>query len=448
MTSDPTRTEDLISRHFAAIASEDELRELAEVLATDPLAANRFAALAWQEYCLVDELGRQVPTIPREASGRLPSAGSVRRTRTRSRVRLRLSPWMGVAVAASVTLIISLALLTSQRVGSTAAADLAEVTEIALGGEARTAVAHLTRNGVSLPLTVGARLAPGDRLEAEHNRVHLRYPDEGTELSVQPGGILRCSADASGKIVTLERGRVTAAVAKQPAGTAMRFRTATSEAVVVGTRLAVSLGAEGARLDVQEGLVQFGPLGGNLDLAVSAGVSALLAPEAPRPVLLPLQSMPMTVWQASAEPSLGSTSEDLISTRMSEPNGTTFIRLVGKANPKEHYGWFAAVTEIQDWSLATGLLVRIRGQGNGRTWTFEINDGKPVEHFVQVFADDHREWRDVFLPFNAFVRRSALYQHHDAPDDGLGLTRMSGFGIIGDTRDARIDVASIQVIIR
>ena len=329
MTNDPTRTEDLISRHFAAIASEDELRELAEVLATDPLAANRFAALAWQEYCLVDELGRQVPTIPREVSGRLPSAGSARRTRVRSRVRLRLYPWVGMAVAASVALIISLALLTSPPVGSTAATDLAEVTEIALGRDAGAAMAHLTRNGVSLPLTVGSRLASGDRLEAEHNRVHLRYPGEGTELTVQPGGILVCTSDASGKIVTLDRGRVVAAVAKQPAGTAMRFRTATSEAVVVGTRLAVSLGVEGARLDVQEGLVQFRALGGNSDLAVPAGASALLAPEAPHPALLPLQPMPMTVWEASTEPPLGNTSEDLHWTRISEPDGTTFIRLIG-----------------------------------------------------------------------------------------------------------------------
>jgi ferric-dicitrate binding protein FerR (iron transport regulator) len=445
MSNDSARMDTLLARHFSEIASEDELHELANLLATEPLAARRFAAMAWQEYCLVDELRRQA-TGPRLISARIRSTRSVRPVRPRPRVRF--PRWIGAAAAASVALCLGLILLVPRPSGPSAAPDLAEVTEIAPGEDTGTTIAHLTHDGVVTPLTVGSRLAPGDRLDAERSRVQLRYHSEDTELSLQPGGILRCAADATGKIVTLERGRVVAAVAKQPPGTAMRFRTATAEAVVVGTRLAVSLGAEGDRLDVQEGLVRFGTLTGSADLAVPAGASALLAPEAPRPALLPHQPMPLTVWQAATEPPLGNTSEDFLWTRMTEPGTPTFIRLVGKPNPKERYGWFAVSTEAQDWSLATGLLVRIRGRGDGSTWTVEINDGQPVEHFVQAFIDDRREWRDVYLPFTAFVRRAALYQRRDAPDDGLGLTRMSGFGIIGAARDARLDIATIHAVIR
>jgi Carbohydrate binding domain (family 11)/FecR protein len=448
MSHDPERIETLLARHSAEIASDDELRELADLIAAEPLAARRFAELAWQEFCLIDELQRQpapvAPTdgVARHRSARLP----------RTPIRLRFPSWVGAVLAAGLALYLGLFLSAPRQRASAPPAELAQVTEIAAGEDNGAVLAQISHDGVTMPLTVGTRLAPGDRLEATRSRIQLRYPGEGTELSVQPGSILGCASDAVGKVVTIERGRVVATVAKQPSGSTMRFRTASAEALVVGTRLAVSIGTDGARLDVQEGLVRFRTLAGeaatdDAGLAVAAGTSALLPPSAARPQLLPIQAMPLTIWRAASENRSANTSDNLSWELIDEHGAPAFLRLAGQADPQERYAWFSVQFPAQDWSLATGLQLRIRGQGNGNTWTVEIDDGQPVEHFVQRFVDDQAAWRDVYLPFNAFVRRSASYQHRDAPDDGLGLARMSGYSLITEARASHLDIAAAYAVI-
>jgi len=50
-----------------------------------------------------------------------------------------------------------------------------------------------------------------------------------------------------------------------------------------------------------------------------------------------------------------------------------------------------------------------------------------AERFEATFTDDVEGWRRVHLPFDAFVR--ADEQPMGAPNDGLGLERVSGLAM-------------------
>lgn len=87
----------------------------------------------------------------------------------------------------------------------------------------------------------------------------------------------------------------------------------------------------------------------------------------------------------------------------------------------------------QDWSDARGVGFWMRGSNSGAPMFMDLLDNRnpdstvdDAERFSVRFVDDWSGWRFVELPFADFTRKNI---GNGAPDDGLTLTEMHGFGI-------------------
>ncbi len=87
----------------------------------------------------------------------------------------------------------------------------------------------------------------------------------------------------------------------------------------------------------------------------------------------------------------------------------------------------------QDWSAFTGVGFWMKGTGSGAPLFFDLIDNRnpdstvdDAERFSTRFVDDVAGWRFIELPFADFTRKNI---GNGAPDDGLTLTDVHGFGI-------------------
>jgi hypothetical protein len=147
------------------------------------------------------------------------------------------------------------------------------------------------RRGRVQALAPGLTLAPGDRVETSAGAaVSIRYQGRTTlalgsqvELTLEDPQRSRdrlSSIDA--QVVHVGRGAVRAEVGPQPPGRAMIFLTPHARVTVVGTRLALLVGAAETALEVTEGHVLFERLDRNTIEDVRAGQRAVaLAESAP-----------------------------------------------------------------------------------------------------------------------------------------------------------------------
>lgn len=123
---------------------------------------------------------------------------------------------------------------------------VAEITDLKSPNEAASAI------------EVGQKLRTGQAIRTgEAGSVVLRY-DDGTEVTMHAVTSLSLvrSAENRERLLRLDAGRLSANVVKQPDDRPMRFRTPTSVATVLGTRLSLEVSAASTRLDVVEGRVQ------------------------------------------------------------------------------------------------------------------------------------------------------------------------------------------------
>ncbi|HXX94633.1 MAG TPA: FecR domain-containing protein, partial [Planctomycetota bacterium] len=153
--------------------------------------------------------------------------------------------------------------------------------------------------GARTPLEGPRALLPGEGLETsvKEGSATLTFADR-TELVLGPGTELREVHDrepsgpgSGGKRLLLQRGRVTATVAKQPPGEPFILRTPDGQAKVLGTTLRLTVDAGGTRLEVTEGRVQLSRTEGKTAI-VSSGHSATIAAgldPAPKAILGRLQ---------------------------------------------------------------------------------------------------------------------------------------------------------------
>lgn len=88
----------------------------------------------------------------------------------------------------------------------------------------------------------------------------------------------------------------------------------------------------------------------------------------------------------------------------------------------------------QDWSEHNAIQFMYLGEATGEDIVFELLDNRnpdmtseTAERWSYRFTDDIPEWRLIQIPFSA-LQRSSERQPANAPDDGLGLTDVSGYG--------------------
>ncbi len=227
--------DELIRKYLAGEATEEERKRLRDELQADPSAAGELFAAA--------ELERDLREVLRVA-----------------RPRRRL--WIAAAAAAGLIAASTYALFAG-------GADLPRV-ELVEG----------------MPeLAVGERLAAGSDLTTK-GRLVLRY-DDGTRVELGAGSVLR--ELGTDKSMTLQRGSLTADVAKQREGRPMVIRTPQGEATIVGTRFRLAVKSGSTRLDVEEGKVRLMRLADRASVDVVSGHFAVAAPGA-APIALALRA--------------------------------------------------------------------------------------------------------------------------------------------------------------
>jgi len=97
----------------------------------------------------------------------------------------------------------------------------------------------------------------------------------------------------------------------------------------------------------------------------------------------------------------------------------------------------------QDWSMFGGIGFWFHGSNSNADLFFDILDNRTpgsttddAERFTVAFVDDFVGWQFLEFPFSAFMRRDI---GNDAPDDGLTLTEVWGYGLgVSDTSGPRI----------
>jgi len=132
--------------------------------------------------------------------------------------------------------------------------------------------ATVLREGKSVPVSGG--LMAGDSIRVEEGETFsFRYQGEDTKISLEGGTRLAIPAQDGGKRLNLESGRLTASVAKQPAGKPFVVTTPQAEITVVGTRFTTSVFSFKVlmRLEVFEGSVRLRSKRDDRALDVGAG---------------------------------------------------------------------------------------------------------------------------------------------------------------------------------
>lgn len=117
------------------------------------------------------------------------------------------------------------------------------------------------------------------------------------------------------------------------------------------------------------------------------------------------------------------------------------------------YGGFAIApnSDPQDWRNRTGIGFWFYGGDSGGIFQVEIFDNRSdpatdtSERFEYRFADDFSGWRKMNIPFDDFFR-SSDFQPDGAPDDGLNLNEVWGYGFIMPASVGNVYISELSLI--
>jgi hypothetical protein len=162
----------------------------------------------------------------------------------------------------------------------------------AAGARSEARPATIVRTEGSVLLVAEARTAqaqPGAEIAAgagvftvgRESRAVVAFPD-GSELDLEGDTVLAQIAEGAasdeggrGKRAFLARGRLVAAVARQPEGRPLTIATPHARATVLGTRFSLLVDAKSSRLDVEDGRVELVKIDGGRPVLVRANEYAL-----------------------------------------------------------------------------------------------------------------------------------------------------------------------------
>ena len=175
--------------------------------------------------------------------------------------RRRFTYW-AIAASAACAMLAALAyfFLQNNRAGSgtgVATDAIATVESIELKELNGAKAPVLDEAGGTHALSAAQHLLDGVRLNTGDAAVRLAFSADATRLDLKPNTVVTLQRNSGGRIVTMERGELTADVAKQVPGTALRFVTPQASAEVVGTRLRIQTDLAHTELAVSEGAVRF-----------------------------------------------------------------------------------------------------------------------------------------------------------------------------------------------
>jgi hypothetical protein len=88
----------------------------------------------------------------------------------------------------------------------------------------------------------------------------------------------------------------------------------------------------------------------------------------------------------------------------------------------------------RDWTAFDGLSFWMYGRNTGVDFFVDVLDNRnpcssyydDAERYTWTFADDFAGWRQIVVPFDEMTRKEI---YNDAPNDGLNLERVHGWGM-------------------
>jgi ferric-dicitrate binding protein FerR (iron transport regulator) len=125
-------------------------------------------------------------------------------------------------------------------------------------------------DGTRVAVKAGQKLTSADSLQTAGKAQAEVLFEDGTRIVLEGDSLIDSFQTEGGKRLALKHGQLRARIARQPAGEPMVFVTATAEALVLGTRLSLSVMPASTRLDVREGKVRFTRRDDNASVEVSA----------------------------------------------------------------------------------------------------------------------------------------------------------------------------------
>jgi ferric-dicitrate binding protein FerR (iron transport regulator) len=136
--------------------------------------------------------------------------------------------------------------------------------------------ATVLKGAERLPAATGQPLVKGSGiLTGPGSAVSFAFVD-GTRVELGPDTLVREISDGPpGKRIQVSQGSLAADVARQPSGQPAVFQTPLAEAVVLGTRLRLSITAEATKLEVLEGRVRLLRPADKASVEVKAGLQAV-----------------------------------------------------------------------------------------------------------------------------------------------------------------------------
>ena len=249
-----TELDDLLVRYADGTLDAERLARLEAEIERSSLARTRLRELAEQAFA-IGEAGRcREARSPRRQVVDFPAAAQ----------RWSWRPVLALAAAVAVLVgVVSVMQVRSQK-------PMLEVVAVRgaavwSGGENR------------VPLVAGARLPAGTiETENETATAEVRLSD-GSHFTLN-GSAEAVFSEASGKQVTLKRGKVTAFVAKQLPGRPLQVRTPTANVEVLGTAFSLDVVPQRTSLSVAEGRVRLRRLvdGREVEVAAEQQVAASL----------------------------------------------------------------------------------------------------------------------------------------------------------------------------
>ena len=135
----------------------------------------------------------------------------------------------------------------------------------------------IRRGGSSLAMRPGLTVRNGDVIDnGSAEFALLQYTGEDTEIKMIPGAVLHVSS-RTGKRLFLSGGTIAVDACPQTGRHSLTLTTSDAEAGIVGTRYLLTANAEGTRIDVSEGSVDFKRLSDGASVKVGTGQYAVAA---------------------------------------------------------------------------------------------------------------------------------------------------------------------------
>ncbi|QBG47456.1 hypothetical protein EGM51_08645 [Verrucomicrobia bacterium S94] len=238
---------DLISEYYLRKLSRTELQELQDLLSVDEEARAEFVRVGRDEWLLHHmhhAEGRQIIHITSR--------------RSRRRNIQAIAAISAVCATLGVLLFSKSATISEMMASRPTAPVIAKITDyFAVEGEAISVV----NNGDVRKLNSASAIRTGDRIIIPPGcQLSFRYLEEQTGIRLGGNSLVHVLDVEGAKRIRLDRGHLSAQVARQKEGRPMRVVTRDAEVVVLGTSFEVVAGEEGTRLSVISGKVQFNSL--------------------------------------------------------------------------------------------------------------------------------------------------------------------------------------------